>query len=316
MAGFKPDPVAEGHGTAASCGNRIPVLIIGMIRKKLHTVLIYPFKVLVGCIAYASYFLSIAIFLFIGVPLLLLLLAWRPGLMKACMYRTLKAYAFFLTRLWLPALRVYSIAEISGYDRQSSANSIFVANHRGRLDALLLLSILPESGVLIKPKYARIPIYSTFVKYLDFVCADASSPSSLAAALKRCADILSKGKSLLVFPEGTRAKSGKLQSFKDFSFKVALETGRSVVPVIIHTDYPFLARTPQSIFPKYRFRYTVRFLPGCTGKEHERPSDFAARVHDIMSNALTVLNAGTCWDTSVKSAAGRERTHYNEKDPA
>jgi 1-acyl-sn-glycerol-3-phosphate acyltransferase len=119
-----------------------------------------------------------------------------------------------------------------------------------------------------------------------------------------------------VFPEGTRAKSGKLQSFKDFSFKVALETGRSVVPVIIHSDYPFLARTPQSIFPKYRFRYTVRFLPGCTGKEHERPSDFAARIHDTMSDALTVLDAGTYWDPSVKSAVGRERTHYNEKDPA
>jgi 1-acyl-sn-glycerol-3-phosphate acyltransferase len=266
-----------------------------MRKKDLYTIFVYPLKVLGDSIGYTSYFLAIVFFLSIGVPILLLLAFW-PGLMRACMYRTLKAYTFFLTRLWLPLLQVYSIAEISGYDRRSMSNVIFVANHRGRLDALLLLSMLPESGVLIKPKYTRIPIYSTFVKYLDFVRADSGSPASLAASLARCKAILDKGKNLLVFPEGTRAKNGKLQAFKEFCFKVAQDSGRPVVPIIIHSDYPFMARTPQSIFPRYRLRYTIRFLPPRTIGERQRPAEFADRVHALMAQSLATLDKGTYWN--------------------
>jgi 1-acyl-sn-glycerol-3-phosphate acyltransferase len=265
-----------------------------MRKKELAGTIIYPLRVLGTAIGYISYFLAIVIFLCLGIPLLLLLALW-PDLMRRSMYRALKAYTYFLTRIWLPLLQVYSIREISGYDPRTMANCIFVANHRGRLDALLLLSMLPESGVLIKPKYSRIPIYSTFVKYLDFVRADSGSPTSLAASLARCKVILDQGKSLLVFPEGTRAKNGKLQAFKDFSFKVALDCKRPVVPVIIHSDYPFMARTPQSIFPRYRLRYTIRFLKPCTARDSERPADFADRVYGIMAETLADLDKGTYW---------------------
>jgi 1-acyl-sn-glycerol-3-phosphate acyltransferase len=272
------------------------------MKKKLHAIFIYPLRVLGATIGYTSYFLAIVVFLTLGVPLLLLL-AFRPGLMRRCMYQTLKAYTFFLTRIWLPLLQVYSISEICGFDKRLMSNVIFVANHRGRLDALLLLSMLPESGVLIKPKYSRIPIYSAFVKYLDFVKADSGSPASLTASLARCKAILDKGKNLLVFPEGTRARSGKLQPFKDFAFKVALDAGRPIVPVIVHSDYPFMARTPQSIFPKYRLRYTIRFCAPCTAQEHERPADFSQRVHRIMSESLAELDKGTYWDSGRSNAS-------------
>jgi 1-acyl-sn-glycerol-3-phosphate acyltransferase len=262
---------------------------------KPYSIFIYPFRVIGAGIGYTSYFLAIVIFLSLGVPLLLVL-SFNHDLMKKCMYRTLKTYTFFLTRFWLPFLRVYSIAEISGFDTRTMANSIFVANHRGKLDALLLLSLLPETGVLIKPKYSRLAIYSTFVKYLDFIKADSDSPGALSASLGRCRALLDRGKNLLVFPEGTRAKTGKLQAFREFCFKVSLDTGRPVVPVIIHSDYPFMARTPQSIFPKYRFRYTVRFLAPCTGLANERPADFADRVYRTMSEALDKLDKGTFWD--------------------
>ena len=264
-----------------------------MRKKDLYTILVYPFKVLCDSIGYTSYFLAIVFFLCFGVPLLLLLAFW-PGLMRKCMYRTLKAYTFFLTRLWLPLLQVYSIAEISGYDRRSMSNVIFVANHRGRLDALLLLSMLPESGVLIKPKYTRIPIYSTFVKYLDFVRADSGSPASLAASLARCKAILDKGKNLLVFPEGTRAKNGKLQAFKEFCFKVAQNSGRPVVPIIIHSDYPFMARTPQSISPDTGCDIRSGFwLPARSGSTSGPPNSHTASMRPWRKLLGTLTKAPT-----------------------
>jgi 1-acyl-sn-glycerol-3-phosphate acyltransferase len=265
-----------------------------MTRRYPDSSFVYPFRVLGAGIGYISYFLATVVFLCIGLPLLIIL-SVRSDLIRRCMYKILKAYVFFLTRIWLPFLRVYSIAEVSGYDTTAMKNSIFVANHRGRLDALLLLSILSESGVIIKSRYARFPLYSTFVKYLDFISVDPDSLSALASALQRCKTILDQGKNLLVFPEGTRAKSGKLQTFKDFSFRVSIQTGRPIVPIIIHSDYPFMARTPQSIFPKRRLRYTIRFLTPCTAMENERPADFAFRVHRTMSEVLGNLDKGTFW---------------------
>jgi 1-acyl-sn-glycerol-3-phosphate acyltransferase len=270
--------------------------------KDKHIYLFYPFRVFLGLIGYLSYFLAILVFLCAGLPFFLMFALW-PRLMKNIMYTVLKAYTFFLTRLWLPALRIYSIAEISGFDPPALRGSVVVANHRGRLDALLMLSMLPPTGVVIKSNYARIPLYSSFVKHLDFVSIDPDSLQSLGAATEKCRQVLAKGVNLLVFPEGTRAKTGKPLAFKPFPFRIAMEANAPVVPVIIHSDLPFMARCRGSIFPKYRFRYTIRFLPAERPLLGETAPDFAQRVRAIMAGQLALLDKGTYWYADKKETA-------------
>jgi 1-acyl-sn-glycerol-3-phosphate acyltransferase len=263
--------------------------------KEQHINPFYPFKIIAASIGYLSYFLAILVFICAGLPFFLIF-ALRPQLMKRLMYAVLKAYTFFLTRLWLPALRIYSIAEISGFDPAALRGSVVVANHRGRLDALLMLSMLPSTGVVIKSDYARIPLYSSFVKHLDFVSINPDSLESLGAASAKCRQVLAKGVNLLVFPEGTRAKTGKLLAFKPFPFRIAMEADAPVVPVIIHSDLPFMARCRGSIFPKYRFRYTIRFLPAQKPRAGEAAPDFAQRVRATMAGQLALLDKGTYWE--------------------
>jgi 1-acyl-sn-glycerol-3-phosphate acyltransferase len=169
----------------------------------------------------------------------------------------------------------------------------------------MLLSMLPQSGVVIKAKYAGIPLFSTFVKYLDFVSIDPDSLSSLAAAMEKCRAVLASGKNLLVFPEGTRAKTGKLLPFGPFPFKVAIEAKAPVVPVVIHSDLPLMARRKGSIFPPYRFKFVVRFLAACRGEAGETAPDFAHRVRDQMSAQLAELDKGTCWDADRQNGNAR-----------
>ena len=257
--------------------------------------LLYPFKIIAASVGYLSYFLAILVFVCAGLPFFLMFTLW-PQLMKSLMYSVLKAYTFFLTRVWLPALRIYSIAEISGFDPAALRGSVVVANHRGRLDALLMLSLLPPTGVVIKSKYARIPLYSSFVKHLDFVSINPDSLESLGAATGKCREALAKGVNLLVFPEGTRAKTGRLLAFKPFPFRIAMEAEAPVVPVIIHSDLPFMARCRGSIFPKYRFRYTIRFLPAQRHLAGETAPDFAQRVRATMAAQLALLDKGTYWE--------------------
>jgi 1-acyl-sn-glycerol-3-phosphate acyltransferase len=259
----------------------------------------YPFKIFLGIIGYLGYFASAGIFFCVGLPFFAVLALW-PGPMRRVMYSVLRNYAVFLTRIWLPMLQVYDFAERPGPEASALRGSIIVANHRSRLDALMMLSVLPESGVVIKSKYTGVPLYSAFVKYLDFVSIDSGSLASLASALEKCKDVLARGKNLLVFPEGTRARTGKLLPFGQFSFKLAMETHAPLVPAIIHSNLPLMARCRGSIFPRYRFRYTVRFLPPERAGAGETAQDFASRVRAIMTAELAPLDKGTCWDTGKK----------------
>jgi len=267
--------------------------------KKIFRGIVYFFKVILGSVGYTTYFLAIVGFLVIGIPFFFLFFL-KPEIMRGVMYAVLKGYTYFLTQVWLPTLGVYRVAPVPGLDPVGLRGSIVVANHRGRLDALLLLSMLPPTAVVIKQKYARIPMYSSFVKHLGFVNIDPDSLSSLGAAIEKSRRVLAQGKCLLVFPEGTRAKTGRLLPFKPFPFRIALETGAPIAPVLIHSGLPFMARCKGSIFPKRTFEYKVRFLPPCRPGANESASEFADRIRRIMGKQLAVLDKGSYWDQSSR----------------
>ncbi|HMD68458.1 MAG TPA: hypothetical protein VKF42_06210, partial [Chitinivibrionales bacterium] len=87
--------------------------------------------------------------------------------------------------------------------------------------------------------------------------------------------------------------------------KIAVDSGAPLVPVVIHSDLPLMARRRGSIFPPRRFRYMVRFLEACTGEPGETAADFARRVRSLMAAELADLDKGTCWETSRRD--GDER---------
>jgi 1-acyl-sn-glycerol-3-phosphate acyltransferase len=255
----------------------------------------YCISFLLTLAGYCAYFASIIIFLCLIVPCIAVLSVNRR-LQNRIARKTLRSYLILLTQKLLPALQVYSIAEISGFPGHADSPAIYVANHRGKLDALLLLSILSDAGVLIKSKYARFPLYRALVKYIDFVSVDSDTPQSLSGAMDRCRGILSAGNNILVFPEGTRATSGRLLPFKEFAFWLAAQTGFPLIPVIVHSDYPFMAKLPGSIFPKNKLHYTVRCLEPHYPIDKEKPASFAARLHARMAEELKMLDRGTVWE--------------------
>jgi len=226
-----------------------------------------------------------------------LMLGVFPPLRHGALRAGFRLCCAFLTRAYLPMLGLYRIAEISGYSRARARRpAIYVANHRGRLDGPLLLGIIHNTGVIIKSKYARRPLYSSFVKHLDFVSVNPHSLESLAAAMKACERLLLAGRSLLVFPEGARAASGKMLPFRDFAFRAAANAGVPVVPVVVHSDLPFMAKIKGSHFPRRTFTYRVRFLDAVMRGAGEETAQFTERVRSMLSRELAVLDRGTVWE--------------------
>ncbi len=212
----------------------------------------------------------------------------------------LKAYRFylhFLTRTYLPLVKVYKIIEESDIPAITSDKpAIYIANHRSRLDGPIILSGLKNTGVIMKSSYARLPIFSLFVKHGNFISVNSSSIDLLQSATKKCKELLKNGKNLLIFPEGSRSRSNKLQPFKDLAFRLSIETNIPIVPVIIHTDFPLMAKIKNSLFPPSMMKLTIRALSPVCSEPNERSTEYADRVRKTMTMEIRKLDAGTIWE--------------------
>jgi 1-acyl-sn-glycerol-3-phosphate acyltransferase len=64
-----------------------------------------------------------------------------------------------------------------------------------------------------------------------------------AKSVRKVIEGVQRGKSLALFPEGTRTRDGRLQEFKSGAFKIALKAGVPIVPVSIRGTFELLPRT-------------------------------------------------------------------------
>lgn len=264
----------------------------------------YPVVVLLTGAGYLSYFLSKLIFVVLVVPLFLVMTPW-PVTRQRFFQSVLTRFLGFFTRIWLPLFRVYQVVEITGREHlETQRPCILVANHRGFMDSIFLLGLSPRTGALTKAAHTRQPMYQLLVRYFDLVSVNRDSLASVTAAAERCRQILAAGKNLLVFPEGTRARSGRLQPFNRLAFDLAVAAQVPIVPVIIHSTEPFMGKVPNSVFPRRKNYYRIHFLAPESVNPGENARVLSDRVHRRMAVVLGELDAGTPWE--IKSLKSHE----------
>ena len=153
-------------------------------------------------------------------------------------------FLYWVTRTW--ARQLVALAggrvEVSGLENLPRQGGVlFVSNHQGAFDIPLLLGFVPGlKGFISKKENFRLPIVSTWMKLLGCIVIDRSDLRQSARAIGRGIRDLKAGRSLVIFPEGTRSKSGTLNRFKEGSFKLATRSGAAVVPLTIDGSYRLL----------------------------------------------------------------------------
>jgi len=114
---------------------------------------------------------------------------------------------------------------------------LVVANHPTLLDAVFLVSQMPQADCVIK----RAILSNAFMRGV-VRCAGYLSNDLGDELIEACAERLRDGRSLLLFPEGTRSPAGRLGEFQRGAAHVALRSGKPLRPVTIHCDPPGLVR--------------------------------------------------------------------------
>jgi 1-acyl-sn-glycerol-3-phosphate acyltransferase len=108
---------------------------------------------------------------------------------------------------------------------------ILVANHLSFFD-LYSLALLPfgDISVIVRDWPFKMFWYGPFMHLAGYVNVENVPWHSISEAVAR---ILSKGGTILIFPEGHRSRSGQLQRFYSGAFRLAVETGVKIVPLCI-----------------------------------------------------------------------------------
>ena len=110
---------------------------------------------------------------------------------------------------------------------------IAVCNHQSEWETLYLARLLCPASVVMKESLLKIPVYGWGQRLLRPIAIDRSSPkASIRSILSEGAKRIREGNNVLIFPEGTRVESGSVRKYARTAFKLAVETGAPVVPIV------------------------------------------------------------------------------------
>lgn len=164
---------------------------------------------------------------------------------------------------------------------------IFASNHVSWFDVFVLGSVIPRFAFVAKAELLKIPIFGPGARAVGTVPIDRNNRKSAFASYQEAATRIARGRSVIVFPEGTRGTAYPLRPFKKGPFVLAIAAQAAVVPAVVYGTLP--------IFPRDSYRLhrgggvvEVTFLEPIPteGLDYEARDALSRTVHDRMAEAL------------------------------
>lgn len=147
---------------------------------------------------------------------------------------------FGLTKFW--SIQVFFLSgvkwSVEGWDdlpediRLERQPAVFMSNHESHMDPPFLLWAIPIPAVYLAKKEIRwFPLVGLAIMAAGMIFVDRSNRERAIQSLKVAADKIRAGKTVVIFAEGTRTRTGKLLPFKKGGFHLAQEAGVPIVPM-------------------------------------------------------------------------------------
>jgi 1-acyl-sn-glycerol-3-phosphate acyltransferase len=141
--------------------------------------------------------------------------------------RMQRYWARGLTGFWGVDLAVYGAEHMTG-----DAGCVVMANHASYADIVALFIALPViPGFMAKRELLRVPFLAAALRAGGHVIVDRGQHDKALKAIESAARQIREGRTVLIFPEGTRSDAGCVGDFKSGGFRLAKTAGVKIIPV-------------------------------------------------------------------------------------
>lgn len=196
----------------------------------------------------------------------------------------------FWSRVWIAVSGTE--LEIEGMENVDPDRSyVVVSNHLSTLDIMAcFLAVRLPIRYLAKKELFRVPILAQGMRAVGIIEVDRSARSAVHAQVnKQAGDLIAKGRSLIIYAEGTRPRNGVMKPFKKGAFTMAIASQLPVLPVSIHGTYE--AMPPGTPWVRGGpVRVVVDPPIETEGMDHSDTGELRDRVYDVISKR--VLESG------------------------
>lgn len=142
---------------------------------------------------------------------------------------------------------------------EKGKNYIVVSNHNSLMDVPLTTPFIPgPNKTIAKSEMAKVPVFG-FIYKRGSILVDRSSKNSRQQSFKLMKEVLKMGMHVCIYPEGTRNKTElPLKAFHDGAFRLAVETGTSLIPALLFNTKKVLP--PGKVFFFWPSKMELHFL--------------------------------------------------------
>ena len=111
---------------------------------------------------------------------------------------------------------------------------VVVSNHESFVDILLISHLPWEMKWLSKAELFRVPVLGWLMRLAGDIPVKRGFGPSAVEAMAQCREALANRVSVMIFPEGTRSATADLLPFKDGAFRLAIDAGVPILPLVVH----------------------------------------------------------------------------------
>ena len=176
-------------------------------------------------------------------------------------------------------LKIIDVFEVKGLkDIKLSNKHIFIANHPTLIDVIAIMSCIPFCNCIVRKSLGEHIYFGRVIHAASYIVTD-----DAAQLVADCEESFKAGRSLIIFPEGTRSPAYGLHTFNRGAAQIALRTGIPIVLVVITCDPPTLLKgQPWYAVPERPVHFKLHFHPLPTlPKETQEKNNFPLKVRAL-----------------------------------